>query len=194
MKNVHHVIWYSKLKSRKKQHEGSLNDHSGNSKTDSDSASNKGYQQHLAVTLVKRHQLSLSYSLSAITLYSHFTVLRYSFNNMHMISYLKTSHSKDFCRISQWLRLAGTSGGHFVPSDWVYRLSSVKGCYKLQTRCMFFINPRLCLQSESDAFENRLKGNMCMTVKNMSHLVLVLQMIWCLRNQKDDSLFSCGRN
>lgn len=60
--------------------------------------------------------------------------------------------------------------------------------------CMFFINPRLCLQSESDAFENRLKGNMCMTVKNMSHLVLVLQMIWCLRNQKDDSLFSCGRN
>lgn len=112
MKNVHHVIWYSKLKSRKKQHEGSLNDHSGNSKTDSDSASNKGYQQHLAVTLVKRHQLSLSYSLSAITLYSHFTVLRYSFNNMHMISYLKTSHSKDFCRISQWLRLAGTSGGH----------------------------------------------------------------------------------
>lgn len=128
MKNVHHVISYSKLKSRKKQHEGSLNDHSGNSKTDSNSASNKGYQQHLAVTPVKRHQLSLSYSLSAIILYSHFTVLRYSFNNMHIISYLKTSHSKDFCRISQWLRLAGTSGGHFVPSDWVYRLSSVKGC------------------------------------------------------------------
>lgn len=34
--------------------------------------------------------------------------------------------------------------------------------------CMFFINPRFCLQSESNGFENRLKGNMCMTVKNES--------------------------
>lgn len=108
------------------------------SKTDSKSASNKGYQQRLAITPVKRHRLFLSYSSSATTLYSHFTVLRFSFSNVQIISCIKTSHSKDFCRISKWLRLAGTCRGHFVPSDWVYKLSSVKECYKPQTRMHVF--------------------------------------------------------